>query len=752
MIYLTNANVTGRSPPCRTRALPRPGLALGVALLGVLAGCNGGSSTGAAASGPSGGTTTYTLGGTITGLTATGLTLTNGSQSVSPAADATTFTFPTALASGAAYAVTVSAQPTGLTCSVTNGSGTIASANVTSVQVKCAANNLTGTAATGSPLSGATVTLIDSTGAQVTAQTDSSGNYSLSTSGMTPPFLVKVVTASPSPNGYPAGTTFYSVSDQSTPSVINVTPLTDLIIRDWYAAQSPATTVDAAFANPKASPPPTAAEVQLIQAVVLDIVKPVLQLQGVSTVGLDLISAPFTANGSGVDGALDQIKPVVYNGSDTSATVTIDTTSSVTQTSTVTTSSGSTQVLTSTTNGSGTVSSSVISSAVPTNAAEASALAGVEATLNSLAGVFNAKGAALTASDVSPFIDPNFLNGGATAAVQAQQIVNLAAAGQTINSFTITGIASYDPTNNLIGVVGTVNAMAGGVSVANPIGLGANVGIVFKEQSNGGWLLYGDQQQAKTQAWVISQTQNDISSTTTFTQLFVLVQAPAVSATPPCASADVTSAEAYPATAINGSINGTPTTMASSGYALQADPTVYQGQAGGGGAGSYSCEFTDAANGFFDLPAGSLPGVVGDTVNFSLNGGSQVPTLARTIGGYTTETINFTNLTGHALTSLQLGQPMTVQWTLPVTFPVYQIQFDAEEYVANGTGGYVSCNVTPATYLGTTSTSLTLTLPASCNGIPIASNPTSGAPRAIQMTVRITGTHGEVAAAYWAYN
>lgn len=752
MIYLTNANVTGPSLPCRTRSLPPRALVLGLALLGVLAGCGGGSSTGTTTTGPIAGTSTYTLGGTITGLSATGLTLTDGSQAVSPPADATTFTFPTALASGTAYAVTASAQPTGLTCTVTNGTGTLASANVTSVQIACAANNLSGTAATGAPMSGATVTLIDSKGAQATAKSDSNGTYSLSTAGMTPPYLVKVVTASPSPNGYPAGTAFYSVSDQSTPSVINVTPLTDLIIRDWYAAQSPATTVDAAFANPTASPPPTAAEVQLIQAVVLDIVKPVLQQKGVSTVGLDLISEPFTANGSGLDGALDQIRPVVYNGSDTSATVTIDTTSSVTQTSTVRTSSGSTQVQTSTTNASGTVSSSVNSSAVPTTSAEASALAGVETTLNSLASAFNAKGTALTAAEIAPFIDPNFLNGGSTAAVQAQQIVNLAAAGQTINSFTITGISSYDPTNNLIGVVGTVNATAGGVTVVNPIGLGANVGIVFKEESNGSWLLYGDQQQAKTQAWVISQTQNDVSSTTTFTQLLVLVQAPAASSTPPCTSAYVTSAEAYPATAINGSINGAATTISSSGYALQADPTVYQDRAGGGGALGYSCEFTDAANGFFDLPAGSLPSVVGDTVGFSLNGGSPVPTLARTIGGYTTETIDFTNLTGHALSSLQLGQPMTVQWTLPVTFPVYQIQFDAEEYVPNGAGGYVSCNATPAIYLGTTSTSLTLTLPASCNGTPIASNPTSGAPRAIQMSVQITGTHGEVAAAYWAYN
>jgi hypothetical protein len=47
------------------------------------------------------------------------------------------FTFATALADAAAYSVAISTQPTNMTCTVTNGSGTIASANVTSVTVSC---------------------------------------------------------------------------------------------------------------------------------------------------------------------------------------------------------------------------------------------------------------------------------------------------------------------------------------------------------------------------------------------------------------------------------------------------------------------------------------------------------------------------------------------------------------------------------------------------------------------------------------
>ena len=45
------------------------------------------------------------------------------------------FTFATKLASGAAYNVTVKTNPSGQTCSVANGSGTIAAADITNVAV-----------------------------------------------------------------------------------------------------------------------------------------------------------------------------------------------------------------------------------------------------------------------------------------------------------------------------------------------------------------------------------------------------------------------------------------------------------------------------------------------------------------------------------------------------------------------------------------------------------------------------------------
>jgi subtilisin-like proprotein convertase family protein len=82
--------------------------------------------------------TTYTVGGNVSGVSGAGLVLSlnSGAQSL-PISASGSFTFPTGLASGAAYAVTVGTQPSGLTCTVANGSGTIGSANVTNVAVSC---------------------------------------------------------------------------------------------------------------------------------------------------------------------------------------------------------------------------------------------------------------------------------------------------------------------------------------------------------------------------------------------------------------------------------------------------------------------------------------------------------------------------------------------------------------------------------------------------------------------------------------
>ncbi len=78
----------------------------------------------------------YTVGGSVTGLTGTGLVLqNNGGDNLAVAADGP-FTFATAIADNAPYSVSVQTQPSGQFCTVQNGSGT-ALANVSNVAVSC---------------------------------------------------------------------------------------------------------------------------------------------------------------------------------------------------------------------------------------------------------------------------------------------------------------------------------------------------------------------------------------------------------------------------------------------------------------------------------------------------------------------------------------------------------------------------------------------------------------------------------------
>lgn len=118
---------------CTTRFLAA---AASLSAVAVLTACGGGSSDSSG-----GGTTTkYSIGVAISGL---GSSLSvilqdNGGDNLT-ANDSGSFTFATQVASGRAYSVTVLTQPTGQTCTVTQGSNTVASANIT-VAVNCVYN------------------------------------------------------------------------------------------------------------------------------------------------------------------------------------------------------------------------------------------------------------------------------------------------------------------------------------------------------------------------------------------------------------------------------------------------------------------------------------------------------------------------------------------------------------------------------------------------------------------------------------
>ena len=85
---------------------------------------------------------TYSIGGTVSGLSGTVVLQNNGGNDLSVSSNGP-FTFSTLLANGAAYNVTVKTNPSGQTCTASNASGTVASANVTTIAVACTANSAT---------------------------------------------------------------------------------------------------------------------------------------------------------------------------------------------------------------------------------------------------------------------------------------------------------------------------------------------------------------------------------------------------------------------------------------------------------------------------------------------------------------------------------------------------------------------------------------------------------------------------------
>lgn len=106
------------------------------------------------ACGGSSNTTSITLGGTVSGLTDSGLVLANGISSVAIAANATTFNFPSRVLIGAPYSVTVANLPPTLTCTVTNGAGIASTSDISNVQITCVPRNFLGGSISGLTSSG----------------------------------------------------------------------------------------------------------------------------------------------------------------------------------------------------------------------------------------------------------------------------------------------------------------------------------------------------------------------------------------------------------------------------------------------------------------------------------------------------------------------------------------------------------------------------------------------------------------------
>jgi N-acetylneuraminic acid mutarotase len=153
-----------------------------IGLVGVastLAGCGGGSSTSTTS------TTNYTVGGTISGLTVSSVVLANGKATVTIAAGANSWVFPSSFVAGSSYSVTVQTQPVGEMCEVTSGGSGMDTGPVGNVTVVCGFGQWSWVAGSITINAGAvygtqgTASASNVPGARYSASswTDSSGNY-----------------------------------------------------------------------------------------------------------------------------------------------------------------------------------------------------------------------------------------------------------------------------------------------------------------------------------------------------------------------------------------------------------------------------------------------------------------------------------------------------------------------------------------------------------------------------------------------
>jgi hypothetical protein len=94
-------------------------------------------------------TNTYSIGGSVSGLASgQSVVLQNNGGDDLTISDNGGFTFSTEVASGGSYDVTVLTQPSGQTCTLSNGSGSNVMADVTTVEVSCATNTPSGAQST----------------------------------------------------------------------------------------------------------------------------------------------------------------------------------------------------------------------------------------------------------------------------------------------------------------------------------------------------------------------------------------------------------------------------------------------------------------------------------------------------------------------------------------------------------------------------------------------------------------------------
>lgn len=190
-------------------------------------------------------TPTYSVGSSISGHTGNVVIQNNNGSNQTIASGTSTFSF-TGLANNANYAVTVLTPPAGQTCSVTNGTGAISSANVTNVSITCTTTPTT--YSVGGSISGHTGNVgILNNGAGL--QTIGTGTSTYSFTGLASGSNYSI-TISSHPAGQTCtvsnGTDFGLASNVTNANITCTTNITKILM---YAGDTSSGQIDATFTN-----------------------------------------------------------------------------------------------------------------------------------------------------------------------------------------------------------------------------------------------------------------------------------------------------------------------------------------------------------------------------------------------------------------------------------------------------------------------------------------------------------------------
>jgi hypothetical protein len=162
------------------------------------------------------------------------------------------------------------------------------------------ASSVSGTVASGSPLVGANVTLIDATGAKVSTTSGAQGAYTLAVKGLTAPFVIVATDAAGLSS--PLVSVLAKLPNGTAPAVANVTTLTTAIAAMLTASGNP---IDLTASTALAQV--TLQQVQIATITLDTILTNLLAQNGIQAAGFDPIGTAFTPNHTGADAVIDSV-------------------------------------------------------------------------------------------------------------------------------------------------------------------------------------------------------------------------------------------------------------------------------------------------------------------------------------------------------------------------------------------------------------------------------------------------------------